>query len=171
MVPQVRIVHLSSDALTALADGDLDAADAASPVGLDEWFIGPDWRSTWTLRRDQVRADPAAQSWVTGVIWDDVAQLAVGSAGFHGPPDEQGMVEVGYTVKEPLRRRGYGRAALAAMLDRARREQSVHVVRASISPGNTASRNLVAQFGFTLVGEQWDDEDGLELVYEVVVLG
>jgi hypothetical protein len=26
---------------------------------------------------------------------------------------------------------------------------------------------LASQYGFTEVGEQWDDEDGLEIIYEV----
>jgi len=43
----------------------------------------------------------------------------------------------------------------------------VHTVRASIRPDNVASRALVAQYGFVEVGEQWDDEDGLETVFEV----
>jgi hypothetical protein len=38
----------------------------------------------------------------------------------------------------------------------------------TISPDNVASAGLVAQYGFTEVGEQWDDEDGLEIVYERV---
>jgi [ribosomal protein S5]-alanine N-acetyltransferase len=43
----------------------------------------------------------------------------------------------------------------------------VRTVRASISPDNIASRRLVEQYGFVEVGEQWDDEDGLERVFEV----
>ena len=39
-------------------------------------------------------------------------------------------------------------------------------MRASVSPGNAASLSLIAGYGFTQVGEQWDEEDGLELVYE-----
>jgi hypothetical protein len=34
-------------------------------------------------------------------------------------------------------------------------------------PDNAPSCLLVAQYGFRKVGEQWDDEDGLEFVYEV----
>jgi len=41
------------------------------------------------------------------------------------------------------------------------------VVRATISPGNLASRSLVEKYGFVENGEQWDDEDGLEIIYEV----
>jgi ribosomal-protein-alanine N-acetyltransferase len=39
-------------------------------------------------------------------------------------------------------------------------------VRASISPSNHASLATIAGFGFTHVGEQWDDEDGTEFLYE-----
>lgn len=53
------------------------------------------------------------------------------------------------------------------MLDQAAREPPVHVVRASISPTNLASRGLVAQFGFSEIGEQCDEEDGLETIFEV----
>jgi RimJ/RimL family protein N-acetyltransferase len=53
------------------------------------------------------------------------------------------------------------------LLDRALHEQEVRTVRATISPDNTASRALVLQYGFVEVGEQWDDEDGLETIFEV----
>ncbi len=43
----------------------------------------------------------------------------------------------------------------------------MRAVRVSISPDNTASWALASQYGFTRVGEQWDEEDGLETVYEV----
>jgi RimJ/RimL family protein N-acetyltransferase len=53
------------------------------------------------------------------------------------------------------------------LLARARDEPAVHRVRVSIRPDNVASYRLAAQFGFAKVGEQWDDEDGLEYVYEI----
>ena len=81
------------------------------------------------------------------------------------------MVEVGYAVDPAYRRRGYARAALEALLERAAREPGVRTVRATISPGNAASYGLVAQYGFTEVGQQWDDEDGLEIIYEVDARG
>lgn len=42
----------------------------------------------------------------------------------------------------------------------------VRTVRAAVSPGNTASLATLRPFGFERTGEQWDDEDGLELVFE-----
>lgn len=165
--PRVRIVHLTGPAFDALAAGDLAGAEACTPVPLTAYFAGSEWRSVWRMRSEQARRDPTSPAWVTGVIWDDDLRRAVGRAGFHGPPDAAGMVEIGYAVDPDHRRRGYARAALESLLRRARDEPAVRTVRVTITPDNTASHDLVVQYGFTVVGEQWDEEDGRELVYEV----
>ncbi|MER7077297.1 Acetyltransferase (GNAT) domain-containing protein [Saccharopolyspora kobensis] len=165
-LPEVRIVHLNGPAFQALAAGDPAAANTASPVPLPPYFAGPEWRGVWLRRSEQVAEDPGSAAWVTGVIWDVQRELAVGRAGYHGPPDESGMVEIGYAVDPAHRRRGYARAALEALLRRAAREPQVRTVRVTISPDNAASYRLASQYGFAEVGEQWDDEDGLEIVYE-----
>jgi RimJ/RimL family protein N-acetyltransferase len=160
-------VQLPVAALRALAEGDLAGANAASPVRLSPYFAGPDWRNLWQRRRRQVEQDPASAGWITGVVWDEQRGLAVGRAGFHGPPDPAGMVEIGYAVDPAYRRRGYARAALGVLLRRAAEEPQVRVVRVSIAPDNVVSHRVAAGYGFTEVGEQWDDEDGLEIIYEV----
>ena len=167
-LPQhVRIAHLTAPVFRALANGDLTAANGVSPVPLSAYFAGPEWRAVWQRRSGQVEEDPASAAWVTGVIWDERHQVAVGRAGYHGPPDLSGMVEIGYAVDPAYRRRGYARAALEALLQRAAREPQVRTVRVTISPDNVASYRLASQYGFTEVGEQWDDEDGLEIIYEL----
>ena len=100
------------------------------------------------MRSEQVEQDPASAAWVTGVIWDEQEQVAVGRAGYHGPPNDSGMVEIGYAVDPAYRRRGYARAALEALLQRAAHEPQVKVVRVTISPDNTASYALASQYGF-----------------------
>jgi RimJ/RimL family protein N-acetyltransferase len=165
--PDVRIVHLDGHALQALAEGDLASANQASPVPLSAYLAGPDCRGVWHRRSRQFEEDQASTAWVTGIIWDEHRRLAVGRAGYHGPPDASGMVEIGYAVDPAYRRRGYARAALEALLARAAREPEVRTVRVSIRPDNVASYRLASQYGFREVGQQWDDEDGLEIVYEV----
>lgn len=49
---------------------------------------------------------------------------------------------------------------------RAADEPAVRTVRATIGPDNLPSLALVRELGFVHVGEQWDDEDGRELVFE-----
>ncbi len=163
----VQLVELAPAVLHSLAAGDLRAANRAASITLTPAFVAPEWRSTWVRRSRQVVADPTASGWITRAIYDPGLRLPVGRAGYHGPPDGVGMVEVGYAVDPTYRRQGYARAALVALLERARREPSVRTVRATISPGNEPSRRLVSQYGFVEVGEQWDDEDGLETIFEV----
>jgi ribosomal-protein-alanine N-acetyltransferase len=79
------------------------------------------------------------------------------------------MVEVGYSIDPAERRKGYARAALKVMVQVGRADERVKVVRASITPENVRSKNLVVSEGFTKVGAQWDDEDGEEIIWELGV--
>jgi ribosomal-protein-alanine N-acetyltransferase len=167
--PQVRIVHLSPEALTALASADLDAATALTGLPLTPYTVSDERIGVWRRRAHQVVDVPEDLPWVTGVLVDDETGAVVGGAGFHAAPDAEGMVEVGYGVDPAFRRRGYARAALLLMIERARSDPSVHVFRVTVSPDNTASLGLVAQLPFVEVGEQWDDEDGLETIFELPV--
>jgi RimJ/RimL family protein N-acetyltransferase len=161
--PSVRLQLLDADALQALVDGDLAAASAAVGAPLPAWFPENTW--LWTLRLGQVIGEPAHGPWLTRAVIAPDAGVVVGLAGFHGPPDDDGMVEVGYEIDPGHRRRGYARAAVLGLMDYAR-EHGARVVRASVAPGNAPSRGLIDGLGFVQVGEQVDDRDGLELVFE-----
>jgi RimJ/RimL family protein N-acetyltransferase len=165
--PRVRIVHVSQPTHAALAAEDLVEANNHSPVPLGPIFVTDDFRSTFARRATQLLEHPEDEPWVTGIIWDEDLGVAVGAAGFHGPPDADGMVEVGYSVDPDHRRRGYARAAMQELLDRAIADPSVRVLRASISPDNEPSLNHHASFGLERNGEQWDEEDGLEWIFEI----
>ena len=165
----VRIVRLSPEALAALAAGDLAAANAHAPVPLSPWLVSEDCSFVWKYRARQAVETPADLPWITGVLWDDALGAAVGQSGFHAAPDADGMVEVGYAVAPAYRRRGYARAALELAIAHARSEPSVRTLRATVSPENEASLALIAQYSFVRNGEQWDDQDGLELIFEMAV--
>ena len=165
----VRLVELRAPVVHALAAADLTTANRNATITLPPYFVGPASIGVWQIRSRQLEDDPTSAGWITRAIFDPERSVTVGHAGYHGPPDTAGMVEVGYSVDPVYRRQGYARAALVALLDRARRQPGVRSVRASIAPDNTASRQLVVQYGFVEVGEQWDDENGLETVFEVTV--
>jgi [ribosomal protein S5]-alanine N-acetyltransferase len=165
----VRFVELSSAAMTALLDGNLAEASRAAGLALTPYFLTDDALRLWRLRVSQIAADPGSARWVARAAVAEPEGVVVGHAGFHGPPDESGMVEVAYSVDPACRRRGYARAMLRELLRRAATEPGVSTVRATISPDNVASLATISGFGFTEVGEQWDEEDGRELIFEVAV--
>lgn len=161
----VELVRLPADVLQALVAGDLGTASASAGVPLTPYFLDEAW--LWRIRLDQAAVDPGSLDWIARAAVDSGCGAVVGHVGFHGPPDERGMVEVAYSVDPAHRRRGYARRLLAAALDWAEASPGVRVVRASISPDNEASLATVEPFGFTHVGEQWDEDDGLELLFEL----
>ncbi|WP_328966905.1 GNAT family N-acetyltransferase [Streptomyces sp. NBC_00239] len=164
---RIRFVELNAKALRALADGDLAGGSAEAGVALDEHFVSDRARWIFDYRAKQLAADPSAAPWLTRAAVSEPDGTVVGDAGFHGPPDESGMVEVGFTVVPGHRRRGYARSMLRALLVRAASEPGVSTVRARIRSDNAASLATIAGFGFTRVGEQGNETDGIVFVFEI----
>ena len=158
---------LSASVLEALNAGSIDRASAEFGRTLPPTYL--DHAGLWGYRIVQVREDPSTLRWLVRAVIDADTHDIVGHAGFHGPPDESGMVEIGYTIEPGFRRRGYARATVAALIDYASADPAVTRVRASISPDNAASLATVRPFGFVQVGEQMDEIDGLELIFEIPV--
>jgi RimJ/RimL family protein N-acetyltransferase len=120
-------------------------------------------------RLAQLAAEPSLQRWLGRAIVRadaDGTRRVIGTIGFHGAPDAQRRLEIGYSVHPGERRHGYAREAVRAMFDWAAREHDVRRFIASVSPTNEASLGLVRSLGFEQTGEQIDEIDGLELVLE-----
>jgi RimJ/RimL family protein N-acetyltransferase len=152
----------------------LAAGDGAS-VGADLHAILPiPWLDEvrWLagVRAQQLRLRPSDTPWLLRAILlrtTDGELQAIGYLNFHGGPDERGMVEVGYTLLPEARGQGYAIEAVRAAFDWATRVHGIHLFRASVAPDNERSLNLINKLGFRQTGEQWDEVDGLELVFEL----
>jgi [ribosomal protein S5]-alanine N-acetyltransferase len=160
----IELMRLPVTALQALVAGDLQSASTESGAALTPYFLDAAW--LWRIRLDQAATDLASLDWIARAAVDTSTGDVVGHVGFHGPPDDRGMVEVAYAVDPAHRRRGYATAMLRTALDWAGTAEGVSVVRASVSPDNEASLATLRPFGFEHVGEQWDEEDGRELLFE-----
>jgi len=162
----VRLVALGRDAMVALLDNDLARASELAGMQLTDFYTSDEITWLWSMRVKQIEADPESEHWAASVVVDVKTGAAVGHAGFHAPPDADGLVEIGYSIDPLVRRQGYARATVVALLARCAAEPAVITVRASISPTNEASLATIAGFGFEHVGEQIDEEDGLEYIFE-----
>ncbi|MGP3965870.1 GNAT family N-acetyltransferase [Nonomuraea sp. 3N208] len=155
--------------MTALLDDDLARASVEAGVQLTEYFLTDQAKWVWRYRINQLASDPGSAGWLTRAVVAEPEGVVVGYAGFHGPPDETGMVEIGYSVAPGYRRQGYARTMLTELMRRAAAESGVRTARVTIGPDNTASLATISGFGFVEVGEQWDEVDGLELIFEMPV--
>jgi RimJ/RimL family protein N-acetyltransferase len=161
VTPRLRLEVLDADAVLALADG-----RSLSQLGHDDPYAVLDSSAhVVRLRAAQLRENPEHAVWLLRLVVERSSGTAIGYVNFHAPPDADGMVEIGYQIVPAARRRGYATEAAHAMWAWAARH-GARVLRASVAPHNEPSLALVARAGFVQVGEEVDEVDGLELVYE-----
>ena len=166
--PRLELVSMSVPFMEALARRDQEAAAGLLEASVTPW-MADQLVDFLQFRLRQLAEDSTIRAWLgRAMVLTDTegARHAIGSIGFHGPPDEQGRLEVGYSVDPDHRRQGFAREAIQALFDWAHERHGIRTFVASIDPDNDASLNLAGQFGFVQVGEQMDEIDGLELVFE-----
>jgi ribosomal-protein-alanine N-acetyltransferase len=169
---RLELILLSPQAIDALVEGRRADAERELDATIPEGW--PDEHDAGFLRyrQRQLERAPQAEPWlVRAVILRGPARAMIGHAGFHGQPgvnakQDPGAVELGYTIFEPHQGRGYATEAATALMDWAREEKEIDRFIASVAPGNAPSLAIVEKLGFVQTGEQWDEEDGLELVFE-----
>ena len=166
--PRLTLESMTVPFMRALAHGDVPAAEevmnATVPADMPQ-----DLKNFLVFRLAQLEAEPHVREWLGRVmVLTDASgdRRIIGSLGFHGPPDAEGRAEVGYRVEPEHRRQGYAREAIEALFDWAHQTHGVTRFLASIDPNNEPSLRLASGFGYRKIGEQMDDIDGLEYVFE-----
>ena len=170
---RLDLVSMSPDFLDALLEGRRDDASGLLGAAVPDEFPNAHDAAFLGLRLRQMRKDPAWQEClVRAVVLRGDGRPMIGHAGFHGPPGVNGLrapgaLEIGYTIFEPYRGRGYARESAQGLLDWGRSALGVTHFVASAAPDNAPSLAIIRRLDFVETGEVWDDEDGLELVWEL----
>ena len=118
-------------------------------------------------RVPQVKADPSLNIWFVRWIVVKETQEIIGSISFHGAPDSTGMIEIGLGIEPAFQNQGYGFEALMGMWGWVIDQPGVMTLRYTVSATNLASVRLIEKFGFVHIGQQLDEIDGPEEIYEM----
>jgi [ribosomal protein S5]-alanine N-acetyltransferase len=133
----------------------LAVVEAMSPA--DRAHVSADWLA-W------VRSSALEDPWLHGFsLVERSTGAPVGSCGFKGPPDADGVAEISYGVDPDHRGKGYATEAAEALVTYAFGDPRVRVVRAHTSPEANASTRVLTKCGLRYLGEVTDPEDGLVL--------
>lgn len=118
-------------------------------------------------RVPQVKEDPSLNIWfVRWIVLKESAEV-IGSISFHGKPNEVGMIEIGLGIEPKFQGKGFGSEALDGMWKWVLTQEGVKTLRYTVSAENAPSIALITKFGFHHVGQQIDDEDGPEEIFEI----
>ncbi len=140
---QLELRPLPLAAARALFDDRKTAGRVLGAVVPDEWPL-PDLKDVVS------RHQPPFGIWV---MVERETETVVGDVGFHGPPDESGTVEIGYSVLPDRRRRGYATEAARGLTTWALEQPGVRAVAAACETDNIGSIRALERAGFTRIGE------------------
>lgn len=90
--------------------------------------------------------DPGLAPWGLWIVRDEAGVIA-GDAGFKGPPDRDGLVELSYYLRPVHRGRGLMTEAVRALCDWAF-EHGASILRAEVHESNAPSEALLRRCGF-----------------------
>ena len=164
---RLELHHISADRLIDLFE---KRDDTFALVG--ETFTNPlrnliDFQGPLGWRVPQVKADPATNKWFVRWIVLKENREIIGSTSFHGTPDAQGMMEIGLGIETQYQNQGYAKEALLGMWRWVLTFPEVKTLRYTVSPENLPSIAVIKYFGFDFKGQQIDEEDGPEDIYEM----
>lgn len=109
----------------------------------------PDQETLDTLPRiieklELVKEPTGFESWMIVLKHNSTG---IGDAGFKGPPDKRGTVELGYSIIEQEQNRGYGMETAKALVEWVFSLPSVTSVTAKCLLENTASARILEKLG------------------------
>jgi RimJ/RimL family protein N-acetyltransferase len=164
--PRLELHHIPIDGLISLFEDKDDHLAIASRdiTNPHQNLIITPGPLAW--RVPQVKENPDVNKWFVRFIVQAASREIIGSTSFHGAPDVSGMIEIGLGIEEAFQQQGFAREALTGMWLWACEFPEVKTLRYTVSPDNLASIKVIEYFGFRFVGQQMDEIDGPENIYE-----
>jgi RimJ/RimL family protein N-acetyltransferase len=159
----LRLLAYSAADLAALLEGVRqfeERVGIAVADGVRDFFVSGDVSPEWLNRlRKNAGAPPDPWAYGYGVVHRGI-NAVIGTAGFKGPPDADGVVEIAYGIVPSQEGRGFATEAAHALVKFALANEAVRLVRAHTLPNPNASTRVLSKNGFTFTGEVVDPEDG-----------
>ena len=152
--PRLRLVPVNG----TTARADLAGSEHLS-IALDS-DLAPDWPpALWAddlpyLAQELAtkRDDDGWRPWYWLLRQADGSLRLIGVGGFAGPPDDQGVVVLGFSMVPSLWRRGYASEAVAALVEWASRQEELRVIEAFTENDNLGSIRVLQNNGFVQLG-------------------
>jgi [ribosomal protein S5]-alanine N-acetyltransferase len=158
----LRLVPHAPEHLRALVQGpeEYQRLSGLAPAnGLRDFIVSDDVSPEWLAALESATGtDP----WRFGfALVHKENGMVIGNAGFTGPPDAEGMVEIAYGVVPDFQGRGYATEAAGALVAWAAKNGRVAIARAHTLPDRNASTRVLEKCGFRFVEEFTHPTDGV----------
>ncbi len=157
---RLRLIPATETHLRAALQGNAALAEAVGRTVPAAW--PPEHFDADAVRftLDWLRRRPADTQWgfycIEMPATDGGPGTLVGAGGFKGGPDEDGIVEIGYSVLPEFQRRGYAHEAVRGWVDFAFSNPRVQLICAHTLASGQASIGVLTKAGFRAMGRGHD---------------
>lgn len=89
---------------------------------------------------------------------NNTPSLLVGAGGYFGPPDKDGIVEIGFSIVPSQRQKGYATEIAKALVENAFNDNRIKIVIAHTTINNKASCKVLEKSGFHYIPNKHDPD-------------
>jgi RimJ/RimL family protein N-acetyltransferase len=150
---RLRLVAATIELMQADLAGQVALSQALDAIVPAEWppelFDRPAVK--YGIRQLQHRAEAGWSFWYL-LRPENGKWRVLGVCGFKGRPDEQGSVEIGYSILHPYRSKGYASEAVSRLVEWAFTHHTVNEVSAETFPHLSQSIRVLEKNGFRRAG-------------------
>lgn len=165
--PRLELHHIPADRLIDLFEKRDDNFALSGESFSNPLRVLVDFQGPLAWRVPQVKDDAKTNKWFVRWIVLKEKREIIGSTSFHGAPDSNGMIEIGLGIESEYQNQGFAKEALLGMWRWVLTFPEVKILRYTVSPANLPSIAVIKYFGFEFKGQQMDEEDGPEDIYEM----
>lgn len=164
LTPHLRIISCDDTLYDAIRMGNNTLARVMGVNVPKKWT---EFRDTFTPSYHRWKSHPPLRDWWVYLIIHVPDNMLIGSCGYKGEPDSNGMVEIGYEIIPSYRDKGLGTETAKGLLDHAFQHPSVRKVTAHTLSEENASGHILEKLGFAQIEDINDPDEGLLWRWEI----
>ena len=163
---RLRIIPCSIDILHAVIQGDPVLTKTLNIAIAEHWTQFGKKAFEHTIAR--INEDASNPAWWAHLPVLREENTLIGSCGYKGPPDAEGMVEIGYEVAPGFRKQGLATEIAQGLRDHAFSFPEVSKVLAHTMPEQNASTRVLEKCGFKMINELEIADEGRIWRWEIL---
>lgn len=154
---RLRLVPMTYDFILKVIQDDLSAYDLLGAIKTETWPESADIKDILHILRDSLKVKPNPDGFDAWLFICKKDGTIVGDGGFKGSPDENGIIDMGYAIIEPQRRKGFALEAVTALLEWGLSQDGVTAVTADCLDDNIPSIKILTKIGM----DEVERKDGM----------
>jgi RimJ/RimL family protein N-acetyltransferase len=155
---RLKLINCNTNILESISKGNEALSKCLNVRVMDKWTEFGNQIFEWSL--EQVIKDPDSKKWFIYLPVETLSNTQIGTCGFKGPPDKNGMVEIGYEVAKGFRNRGYATEIVEILVRIAFEDRKVKAILAHTLAEKNASVKVLKKCNFNFINELHNKGEG-----------